>query len=109
MEGNFSWIARYDTDGDIINFNEVLDARRRSLDNGLHYLLKVKFTYAPDIIIESAWKNVEDAIAIAKRLINFHPNVKSVVVCHMHGADLFGDGHKHYKYLTAIETFYKPE
>lgn len=102
-----SWVARYCNGGDVINFNEITDARSQALNEGHSYLLKIFFIGESDFAIEEAFSGVEDALAVAERLHLHHPNVKAVVVSRMHGTNLFGDGRKHYQYLTGIKTFCK--
>ena len=99
-----SWVARYDSDDEIINGNEIYEARSKALNEGCAYLLKIIFVDEPDFIIEEAFRYKEDALAVAKRLIKYHSGVRFVVVFQMHGENCFGDGYKHYSYLTGICT-----
>lgn len=99
-----SWIARYDSDDEIINGNEIYEARSKALNEGCSYLLKIRFAYAPDVIIEEALSDKEAALELAKIFTKYKSAVKYVVVCQMHGENRFGDGYKHYSYLTGICT-----
>lgn len=104
-----SWCARYRNGGDMINVNAVFEARSQALNEGCAYLLKILFADEPDFIIEEAFRDMGDALAVAERLVRYHTHISTVVVCHMHGQNLFGDGHKYYSGLTGIKTCYKPK
>lgn len=105
-----SWLAYYDADGDVSNWNEVADKRTAALRKGFKYLVKTRFYSNNTFHIELAFHTKADAVTFAKSLINNNSGVFVwATVSRMHGANVYSDGTTgdyHYQYLTYVADFY---